>query len=342
MTSNWTDHLTHTGARIDTDFVTFDDPADTHGQPQITPLLHLGLIRCAGEDAAEFLHNLLSNDIKGLGANQVQWNSFNSPKGRMLASLLVFRDDDGFNLVVAADILPALQKKLSMYVLRSKVKVSTASDTALIGVSGSDAESIIEKVGFTLPADDMHQQCNEYGRCMRVNATTFILVLDAAKAPAVWDSLQQTGTHPAGTDTWHLTMIRAGLPLITTATQEQFVAQMLNYELIGGVNFSKGCYPGQEIVARTQYLGKVKKRMYRVHGDADELPRPGDDVFTPKFGQQSAGKVVNVAQAPEGGFEALVVMQTSCAETGRVNLNSADGPSLSLRDLPYALPEHKT
>ena len=133
-------------------------------------------------------------------------------------------------------------------------------------------------------------------------------------------------------------MIRAGLPLITAATQEEFVAQMLNYEVIGGVSFNKGCYPGQEIVARTQYLGKLKKRMYRVLLPKGRQPQPGDDVFTPEFGEQSAGKLVNIAPAPGGGFEALAVMQTSCAALGDVHAFTPDGPPLTFLELPYALP----
>jgi hypothetical protein len=124
---------------------------------------------------------------------------------------------------------------------------------------------------------------------------------------------------------------------VTLPTQEEFVAQMLNYELIGGVSFSKGCYPGQEIVARTQYLGKLKKRMYRVRLGEGTAPVPGQDLYAPDFPDQSAGKLVNVAPAAEGGFEALAVLQTSSAEAGEVHLGSPDGPRLEFLPLPYAL-----
>jgi folate-binding Fe-S cluster repair protein YgfZ len=114
---------------------------------------------------------------------------------------------------------------------------------------------------------------------------------------------------------------------------------MINYELIGGVSFTKGCYPGQEIVARTRYLGKLKKRMYRVQIEADQTPQPGTDIFTPEFGDQSAGKIVNVAPSPDGGYEALAVMQISCAEAGLAHMGAPAGPRLTVLDLPYALPQ---
>ena len=127
------------------------------------------------------------------------------------------------------------------------------------------------------------------------------------------------------------------LPLITVPTQEEFVAQMLNYELIGGVDFHKGCYPGQEIVARTQYLGKLKKRTYRLALPAGVSAAPGTDVYAPDFGEQSAGKLVNVAPTADGGVEALAVIQSSSAEAGEIRVGAPDGPRANLLELPYAL-----
>lgn len=133
-------------------------------------------------------------------------------------------------------------------------------------------------------------------------------------------------------------MIRAGIPTILPPTQEQFVAQMLNYELIGGVNFKKGCYPGQEIVARTQYLGKLKRRMYLARLESAAEPQAGDELYSADMPEQATGMVVNAAPAPMGGFDVLAVIQTSSAEQHAIHWKSSDGPVLRLEVLPYAVP----
>lgn len=336
MTQPWTEFLTGEGAEFADNAVRFPALQDDAQACAIVPLAHLALIESHGEDSAPFLHNLLSNDVAKLAPDAAQWNSFNTPKGRMLASLLMFRDLAGHALVLSADIAPAIHKRLSMYVLRSKVRL-TMSEAALIGVTGPDAAGILTEAGIEVPHDRMRQSVADNLRCVRIDASDFVLVVPSAEAEATWQRLRAAGARPAGSDRWQLAMIRAGLPLISAATQEEFVAQMLNFELIGGVSFNKGCYPGQEIVARTQYLGKLKKRMYRVRAPAGHVPAAGDDIYTPGFGTQSAGKLVNVAPSPDGGFEALAVMQMNCAESGQAHLDGPDGPRLEFLDLPYSL-----
>lgn len=336
MTQPWNEFLAQEGAEIDGSELHFPatplDPAGCHA----VPLLHLAHIACRGADSAEFLHNLLSNDVKHLAEDGAAWNSFNTPKGRMLASLLMHRDLDGYGIVLSADIAPAILKRLSMYVLRSKVKLGM-SEAVMIGVCGAQASATLAAAGIAVPAEAMRQSVAEGVRCVRIQGDNHVLITDAQHAPALWLRLRDAGAAPAGTARWHLAMIRAGLPLVTAATQEEFVAQMLNFELIGGVSFHKGCYPGQEIVARTQYLGKLKKRMYRVHVPQGHTPAVGEDIHTPEFGEQSAGKLVNVAPSPDGGFEALAVMQIGCAQAGEARVGGPQGVRLDFLDLPYAL-----
>ena len=337
MNTTWTDYLAQAGARIDAGHVRFD-PAPAEGATIVVPLLHLGLLRSRGEDSAPFLHNLLSNEVNKLAEDAATLNSFNTPKGRMLASLLMWREADGHLIALAADIQPAMLKKLSMYILRSKAKLTDANEElALIGVSGPRAEAVLEAAGLPRPAAAMRHQAAGDTRVIRLTADSYMVAVPIDAAPTRFAALREAGAEAAGTDAWTLAMIRAGLPLITAATQELFVAQMLNFELIGGVSFNKGCYPGQEIVARTQYLGKLKKRMYRVRIDGDTAPAPAADLYAPDFGEQSAGQIVNAAPAPGGGFEALAVLQTSSHETGEVHLGSPDGPRLAFLDLPYSL-----
>lgn len=338
MTSPWTDYLARSGASLAADSLSFDAPPPAQGDTAVVPLLHLGVIRALGGDSAAFLHNLFSNDVKKLAGDEAQWNSFNSPKGRMLASMLLWAEDGGHALALSRDILAPMHRKLSMYVLRSKVKLTDASaDTALIGVTGPNAETITQALGLPAASGDMRQCSADGMRGIRLNLTTYVVAVPADRAGEAFEQALAAGGNRSGTDAWQLAMIRAGLPLITAATQEEFVAQMLNYELIGGVNFKKGCYPGQEIVARTQYLGKLKKRMYRVRIDAEQAPAAGTDLYTPAFGEQSAGKLVNVAASPDGGYEALAVMQVSCADTGGIHLGSPNGAPLVVLALPYAV-----
>lgn len=343
MNTAWTEYLARLGATFEQTAVRFDAPqAEVRAAASGTvavPLTHLGLIRCQGEDAVPFLHNLLSNDVKKLGGADAQWSSFNSPKGRMLASLLLWKEEDGLTLAASADIRPMLQKKLSMYVLRSKVRLSSAEDTVLIGVSGADLARVLAAAGAEAPVAPMKHAASGAVRSIRLDARNAVLAVDASGAAELYARLLAAGALRAGSAAWQFAMIRAGLPLITAATQDEFVAQMLNFELIGGVSFNKGCYPGQEIVARMQYLGKLKKRMYRVRLACDAAPAPGTDLFAADFGEQSVGKLVNVAPAPEGGYEALAVMQTSSAAAGDVHLGAPDGPRLEILELPYPLPE---
>ncbi|WP_288022283.1 folate-binding protein [Thauera sp.] len=347
----WTEHLSRLGATLAETQTTaaplpsvrFADATDearaASESTVVVPLLHLGIIRSVGPDSAAFLHNLVSNDVNKLPADGAAWNSFNSPKGRMIASFLMWAEDEGHGLVLSADILPAFLKKLSMYVLRSKVKLANASDTlALIGVCGKNAAAVLQAAGIEMPAVDMRQTLTTDGvRCVRIDAERYLLAVAADDAAGVFDVLVAGGAVKAGTAAWQLSMIRAGLPLVTAPTQEEFVAQMLNYELIGGVSFHKGCYPGQEIVARTQYLGKLKKRMYRVAAAPGIEVVAGMDIHAPDFGEQSAGKVVNVAPTADGGVEALAVIQSSSAEAGQLRLGAGEGATLELLPLPYAL-----
>lgn len=342
MNATWQSHLGAKGARF-TDFsVQFNDDArqDVVHASQgtvVVPLQHLGTIRATGEDAAVFLHNLFSNDVKKLGSNEAQLTSFNTAKGRMLASIVLWREGGDYLLTLSADIHAAMLKKLSMYVLRSKVRLMDDSgDCVLIGLAGPQAGAALEAAGLHIPGTP-RATASGVATVVRLEGARFIVSAPLSEALGLWDKFVASGAVPAGTAAWQWADIVQGQPSITQPIQEEFVAQMLNFDLIGGVSFNKGCYPGQEIVARTHYLGKLKKRMFRVHVDVAEAPAPGTDVFSPEFGEQSAGKVVMAAPAPGSGFEALIVLQTSSADSTEVHLASPQGPSVSFLPLPYAL-----
>jgi folate-binding protein YgfZ len=292
--------------------------------PFFASLADHGLIRASGEDAAPFLHNLLTNDVTHLPADGARHAALCTAKGRMIASFLVWREGPDYLLLLSADILPAILKKLSMYVLRSKVRLADiTAERALLGTVGWPGG----------PHAAMTTAPCEGGTAIRLDANRCVLAVPMEKAATI-----QAGLGAAGQlDGWHLAEIEAGMPRIVAATQEAFTPQMVNYELaaVGGVSFHKGCYPGQEIVARTQYLGKVKRRMYRVKIES-AFP-PGTDVFTPEAGDQHCGAVVLTAASPEGGFESLLVVQSSGMEANAVHVGKPDGPLAQPLPLPYAV-----
>ncbi|HUW36856.1 MAG TPA: folate-binding protein YgfZ [Rhodocyclaceae bacterium] len=334
---NWTDFLTQQGARDD--FLHFGDPegelVSARTATVLVPLADLGLIRAAGEDAASFLHNLLTNDVKGLPADGVRASGMCNAKGRLLASFLMWHDESELLLALSADLLPSVLKKLSMYVLRSKVKLSDERDkTVLLGLSGPGAAEALAGVGAT---PSLSMTLGRFGRGQFINlgGDRHLLAVPAAEVQAVWRDLAALA-RPAGLAAWHWLEIVAGTPRVVAATQEEFVPQMVNFELVGGVSFNKGCYPGQEIVARTQYLGKIKRRMYRVRIEGAP-PVPGAPLFAPETGEQACGTIALGAPSPQGGFEALAVVQSSCFEAGEVHLDNPAGPRLSFLPLPYEL-----
>jgi len=291
----------------------------------------LGLLSCEGDDARAFLHAQLTSNIEALGAQEARLAGWCSAKGRLLATFLVLPVERGFLLQLSRDLAPAIAKRLAMFVLRAKVKVADASDAwTQIGLWGSGAPGRLEALGLPVPAEPL--ACVDSGGIlvMRVADERFLLL-----SPSGVSARLTEGVPDAGEDAWFLQDIRDGYPRVVLATQEQFVPQMVNLERLGAVDFHKGCYPGQEIVARTQYRGVLKRRMVRARTAA--AASAGDELFADEPAGQPAGIVVNAAPSPEGGAELLAVIPISTLEAGGpVRLRSPDGPALEPLPLPYA------
>lgn len=334
MNPTWKDTLGAAGAVFDNEIVTsFGDVAGelvaARDETVVCPLGHLGLIRVSGEEARAFLHNQLTSDINHLGEGGVQHSAWCSAKGRMVASFIVWREGGDYLLALAADLREAIAKRLQMYVLRARVTITLEGDAVLLGVSGRAAAACLESAALPAPAP-MTSAVFAEGSVIGLDAGRFIVALGAGRAPGVWPTL--VGQAKAvGVPAWYWLDVQAGLPLVTAATREHFVPQMANFERIGGVSFHKGCYPGQEIVARTQYLGKVKRHLYRLA--ADVAMAPGMELFSPAAQDQSCGMIVSGAASPAGGFEALAVLMEAAAEAG-VHLGERSGPAV--KALPVA------
>ena len=289
--------------------------------PLLVDLPDNALIAITGDDAATFLQGQLTNDVLALAPGQAQWTGWCSPKGRLIASLLLARRADGYLAMLPAELAPAIAKRLSMYVLRSKVKIADVSAGHVrLGVAGAGAADAVKALAggerLVLPI-----------------GTDLYVVIAATNDPAL-EALRKA-TRPAPANDWTLALIRAGIPTVVAATQDEFVPQMANFDLIGGVSFRKGCYTGQEIVARTQYRGILKKRMALAHVEG-ATPTPGQSVYSPTFGDQTAGVVVNAAAAPEGGYDFLVVAQLESLREGSLRLGSPEGAPITIRSQPAA------
>lgn len=300
-------------------------PLSTHGA---TPLTHLGAIGARGDDAAKFLQGQLTNDVASLGTAKARLAGFCSAKGRLQASFIVASAAaDEFTLVCAASVLPATLKRLSMFVLRAQCKLRDATAEApLWGLIGDTASA---------QAGDL----SAWGRRDTAGVVT-IRLPDAgglARCIVIGPSDAQVAAWPATSfDHWRWLEVQSGFPTIEVATVEQFVPQMLNFEIVGGVDFQKGCYPGQEVVARSHYRGTIKRRMFLF--DVDAAASPGQEVFHSADATQPAGMVVNAAPQPAGaGSSALVEVKLAALDAGSLHLGTPDGPVLRLGTLPYAV-----
>jgi folate-binding protein YgfZ len=294
----------------------------------VAHLPHLGVIRVEGEDAAKFLQGQLTQDFALLGTSEARLAAFCNAKGRMQASFIgLKRSPTEILLVTSRDILAPTLKRLSMFVMRAKAKLTDASaDWQLLGLAGHTA--------LALTGDSAAPWSKS-----EVGAASVVRLYPAdGQARALWIAPQGEPA-PAGEtmapELWLWGEVRSAIAPITAPVFEAFVPQMLNYESVGGVNFKKGCYPGQEVVARSQFRGTLKRRAYPVHSDVELAA--GQEVFHESDDQQPCGIVVQAAAAPQGGWDAIVSMQTAAAQGGKLTAQSPAGPALELQPLPYLL-----
>jgi hypothetical protein len=309
----------------------------TENRTEVCELASLALISFTGADVRAFLHSQLTCDVEALGPEMSTYGSYCTPKGRILATFLLWRSGDDYFMQLPAALREPVQKRLSMFILRSKVKAADATgEWVLLGVSGPSAAALARIVSGTAPAAVHGVTHGKDATVIRLPGERFELIVPAAQAQSVKELLahQAEVTEPQH---WDWLDIHAGIPVVTPATREAFVPQMANLDLIGGVSFTKGCYPGQEIVARMHYRGTLKQRMYLASVTDGEPPQPGDKLYSPQTGSQSCGMIVNAAPAPEGGTDVLAVMQIAAADGGDIHLGAPDGPALELRPLPYKL-----
>ncbi len=298
----------------------------------VAKLSHLGVIRATGPDAATFLQGQLTQDLVSMGLDSARLAAFCNAKGRMQASFVVFKrkSDDGSDellMVCSADILAQTLKRLNMFVMRAKAKLLDASaDFNLYGVAG-------DAINIGAACAHIHWSKHDF------DGKNNVFLYPGSGFERVLCCVPAGLPPPAGADlqpdTWNWLEVQSGIAMISQPIFEAFVPQMLNYESVGGVNFKKGCYPGQEVVARSQFRGTLKRRAYVVHGLGQM--HVGKEVFHESDAEQPCGLVAACAPHPSGGFDAIVSMQTSAASGGALTLSGPQGTALNLLPLPYPL-----
>jgi hypothetical protein len=328
-----------------TAFIAEQHPSQSAQQcpPDATLLCDLpehGLIRIAGDEARDFMQNQFCNDVKLVNDNFTQLNGYCTPKGRLLAFFRLFKQTqtgNTFYLSLPRERITPVLKRLQMYVLMSRVELSDASDELItIGLAGPEADALLSELTDAAPV--------QTDTCVQWNGTTIIRIPGAEprflicgsveQIHTLWSGLSKTA-QPASESAWSLLDIDAGIPQVVDATTEAFVPQMLNMQSINALSFKKGCYPGQEIVARMHYLGKQKRSMFLAEV-ATEL-QPGERIVETGNEAQTAGEVVSAAPAGNGNWRILAVLQIKSAQNASLCPENRQNFPLSLKDLPYTV-----
>jgi len=302
----------------------------------LVPLTHAGVIKVSGDDAQSFLNTQLTSDVVQVTPGTAQYSGYCTPKGRLLATFLVCQYGSDYLLLLPHEIAESIAESLQRYVLRAKVKIELASDAfGLLGVAGPEsASSVTESLGE--PSVKLMAVVS-YGAASLITlpASGYLVICSRDDVGEQWNALSEHAT-AAGVAAWQLQGIRAGIATITAATQEMFIPQMLGLEHIGAVSFEKGCYPGQEIVARTQYLGNLKRQLYS--GRSNQSLVPGDTILD-SSNDKTIGTVTNAAPTPDGDWEFLAVLQRDAVERG-AGFTSPHGQSLQIaRPMADILPK---
>jgi folate-binding protein YgfZ len=322
MNDEWSTFLSDSTANPDL-------PAKAEGMA-FCGLTDLGLLRVSGADAVTFLQGQSTCDIASLKPDESGLGAFCNPKGRVIASFRILRHGESYYLFVPADLVETIHKRLKIYVLRSKVSIENLTPhRGFIGLFGSG--SALPEVSAAGQSDDVLMvQFSQKSWRVLIAAET-----DTAKR--FWQELRSSPdcilVNPSA---WRLKNIEEGLPSETQATSEEFLPQMLNLDVLGGISYRKGCYTGQEVVARTHFLGNLKRRMFRLRTISERTPEPGDPLYRSGGADgQRIGQVVAVATEAKQTFQLLAVLPIDQAEGTDLRLLRPDGPAVSFLALPY-------
>lgn len=317
--SDWHHALAAAGARTDDSGIVtdFGDPAAeaqaAGASAVVVPLTGSGLISATGPDAASFLNSQLTSDVTAVSSNRAQYTGYCTPKGRLLATMLLFTQIDRFWLSLPAALAATIAQRLQKFVLRARVKLDVASaDMAMFGVTGPQSNARLTEALGGPAAGAFEIRCDSGTSLITLPGNRFLVVCTADQVGATWLKLSAS-LCPAGWNWWHLQTIRSGIATVTIPTQEAFVPQMLALDAYDAVSFSKGCYPGQEIVARTRYLGDLKRHLY--YGRGSGSLGAGDTIVDESTGL-ALGTVTDAAENADHFWEFLAVLQREAVNAG--------------------------
>jgi folate-binding protein YgfZ len=335
MNQVWLQTLSALGARFDagevSDFGEPDMERDTLSAGTTLHPLSDSVLLVEGEDAAAFLHSQLTSDILALTLARAQYSAYCTAKGRMLATFLVTRTQTGFLLQLPEGLGGPVAQRLRKYMLRARAHVSDATDAwVMLAIGGPAAAQLAAQIVPSPPSEPLEVVSAPQLWLWALEDRCFQLLVGLPRAREVWDRLAH-GARPSGSAGWYWRRIKAGIPWVTAATQELFVPQMADLPRIGAVSFTKGCYPGQEIVARAQYRGEVKRRLFRGHVQA--AAATGQALYPAAPGSQAAGTVANAAPAPGGGTDLLAVVHVEALASGALQLGAPDGARVTLEPI---------
>lgn len=310
----------------------------------LMPLTHLCCYEISGADAQSFLQGQLTNDVNAVVANKGQLSSYCTPKGRMLAIFHICQVKDKYLLLMRKDVAEVVMQRIRMFVLRAKVEIiESTTFNSIMGLAGPAVESVLSTINLATPESDYDVTFTDDAVCMKIfGATPRYLIIGDENLN---NSMENLANGIADTHTsayWQWLDIMSGVPSVHASTQESFVPQMTNMELIDGVNFSKGCYPGQEIVARLHYLGNASRRMFRIESSTDANISPGDDIYqTDAKSKQSIGTIVSAIKENSNKTVALAVLRIEAAQQNQLAIGSPDGIPAVIMSLPYEVPTEK-
>lgn len=307
-------------------------------KPVLTSLSNLSCYEVSGEDATDFLQGQFSNDINDVSEENAQLTSYSTPKGRMLAIFFICKRADNYLLITSADIADEVIKRLQMYIMRSKVVISKIENNYLFGLSNDVTSLVLNAIDITPPENDYQSSNNKETICVNIPGTqSRFLIIGNDDLVEKIQSLDTKQLYYFNHEYWLWLDVLAGLPMLTANTQESFVPQMTNMELINGVSFSKGCYPGQEIVARLHYLGNANRRMFRVEFESEQEVNAGDSIYSSDSNQE-IGKLLSTVEVSEHKYTGLAVLRIEAAKNQTLSLSKDKQEIINIMDLPYNVP----
>ncbi len=338
MNKNWKQYLQTNGVQHSNDAA---DNQKADNVDIICDLSSFSVLVIAGDDAASFMQGQFTNDVEAVNEENSQLSAICNIKGRMIANFRLFKHQQNYFISLKSDLVEQSIKHLQNYILRAHVAIQDVSEQLIhIGISGDHATDLLSPFikNINSEIDSITHNDNYIVICVASlhgkEKPRYEIFCSVEHAIALWEKVSEQA-EVVNSSSWDYLNIQAGIPFIDANTSEEFVPQMANMELINGVSFTKGCFTGQEIVARMHYLGKLKKRCYKININTDSKPETGDKLFAENArAGQNTGAIISVEKNPESGYDALAVIQI--ADTGsKLFLNDENGPVVTVKELPY-------